>query len=76
MLVMTVFLLLFGWYYDLGWPWFMAVAVVGGLFAWQQWIIRHRDRESCFRAFMNNNWVGLVIFLGLAASHLPEIAQT
>jgi len=76
MLVMTVFLLVFGWCYDLGWPWLTAVVVVGALFTRQQWIIRQRDRESCFRAFMNNNWVGLVIFLGLAASHLPEIAQT
>ena len=27
---------------------------------------RPRDREGCFKAFLNNNWVGLAIFLGIA----------
>jgi 4-hydroxybenzoate polyprenyltransferase len=66
MLAMILLLLFLGRHYDLGWPWFVGVAIAGALFAWQQWIIRQRERELCFRAFMNNNWVGLVIFLGLA----------
>ncbi|MGP4881125.1 hypothetical protein ACTXQV_56565, partial [Klebsiella pneumoniae] len=27
-------------------------------------------RDNCFKAFMNNNYVGLVLFLGLAMSYL------
>jgi 4-hydroxybenzoate polyprenyltransferase len=30
-------------------------------------LIRTRDREGCFKAFLNNNWVGFAIFVGLAA---------
>lgn len=43
-----------------------ALALSAALFAWQQWLIRTRDREKCFRAFLNNNWVGLILFLGIA----------
>jgi 4-hydroxybenzoate polyprenyltransferase len=66
MAAMILLLLFLGRHYDLGWPWFAGVAVAGALFAWQLWIIRRREPERCFRAFMNNNWVGLAIFLGLA----------
>ena len=30
-------------------------------------IARTRDRDACFRAFLHNNWVGMVIFAGIAA---------
>ena len=44
----------------------MASAVVAAvLFGYQQWLIRERDREGCFRAFLNNHWVGGVIFVGV-----------
>ena len=35
------------------------------LFGQQLFTIRQRDRAACFRAFLNNNWVGTAIFLGL-----------
>jgi hypothetical protein len=47
--------------------WYLGGLVLSAaLFAWQQWLIRMRDREQCFRAFLNNNWVGLILFLGMA----------
>ena len=39
------------------------------LFVYQQKLIANREREACFKAFMNNNYVGLVLFLGLAMSY-------
>jgi 4-hydroxybenzoate polyprenyltransferase len=51
--------------------WFSGALVVGGLlFAWQQWLIRNREREPCFRAFLNNHWFGLVVFAGIALDYL------
>ncbi len=35
-------------------------------FAYQQWLIRDRERGACFRAFLNNQWFGLVVFLGIS----------
>lgn len=33
----------------------------------QFWICRHREREPCFRAFLDNHWVGMVVSIGIAA---------
>lgn len=43
---------------------------IGGsavLFFYQQVLIRHRDRDACFAAFMNNRWVALLLFVGVVA---------
>jgi 4-hydroxybenzoate polyprenyltransferase len=32
---------------------------------WQQYLIRNRERDLCFRAFLNNNWLGLALFIGV-----------
>lgn len=54
----------------LGGYFYAAVIVAGVLFVYQQTLIVDRDRGACFKAFMNNNYVGLVLFLGLAVSYL------
>jgi 4-hydroxybenzoate polyprenyltransferase len=51
----------------LGWPYYTGLALAGALSGYQQWLIRARDPAACFRAFLHNNWVGMVIFLGLVA---------
>ena len=55
-----------GW----GWPWFAAVAVTAVLFMRQLWLTRQRDRQACFRAFLNNNWAGFALFLGIVGETL------
>jgi 4-hydroxybenzoate polyprenyltransferase len=39
-------------------------------FIYQLWLIRNRDRDGCFRAFLNNNYVGMSVFIGLALEYL------
>jgi 4-hydroxybenzoate polyprenyltransferase len=29
---------------------------------------RRREREGCFRAFLNNHWVGMAVFVGIAVA--------
>jgi 4-hydroxybenzoate polyprenyltransferase len=45
---------------------YAGLAVAAGFILYQYWLIRRRDRSRCFRAFRNNNWVGLAVFAGLA----------
>lgn len=49
---------------------FGAVALSAAFFGYQQWLIREREAAACFRAFLNNAWVGAAIFLGLVLSYL------
>ncbi len=43
--------------------WFqMGLVVAAGLFVFQQYLIRGREPDKCFRAFLNNNLVGLAVF--------------
>ncbi|MEW6989822.1 4-hydroxybenzoate octaprenyltransferase [Colwelliaceae bacterium 6441] len=48
-----------------GWPYQLALVASAGLFCYQQVLIVNRDREACFKAFLNNHWVGLLIFVGI-----------
>lgn len=38
----------------------------GLLFVYHQYLIKDRDGALCFKAFLHNHWVGMVIFLGIA----------
>ena len=49
------------------WPFYVSLLAAAALFAWQQWQIRDCDRNACFRAFINNHWVGLAVMIGVIA---------
>lgn len=46
-----------------------SVIIAAGFSLYQQWLILDRDRKKCFRAFLNNNWFGAVIFAGIALDY-------
>ncbi len=74
MLCHTVFLAMMTYVGSLlqrGVPYYLALAVVVGLVIYQYFLIRDRDPARCFKAFLHNNWVGAVVFFGIALdSHL------
>ena len=61
-----------GWQLGLVRSYFLALTGAAGLFLWQQKLIADREREACFRAFLNNNLVGMLIFIGILLSLLPH----
>ena len=70
MAAMIALLVLVGLRVGLGWPWYIGVVAAAALFGRQLYLIRNRERQACFRAFLNNNWVGFLLFLGLLAHYL------
>ncbi len=56
----------------LGQFYFLGVVSASILFIYQQHLIRLRYRDECFKAFLNNNWVGLVIFVGLVLDFIVK----
>jgi len=51
--------------FSLGLYFKLSLIVAAAMFGYQQYLIRDRDRDACFRAFLHNNWVGLAIFVGI-----------
>lgn len=65
--------------------WTLALAVLSGLAlnafyaagvalaalqaVWHGWLIRHRERAGCFKAFRLNHWLGFTVFAGIALSY-------
>ena len=52
--------------------WLVGLVVAAGLFVYQHWLMRERSRDGCFKAFLNNQWAGLAILLGLLANYLHQ----
>ncbi|GAA78767.1 MULTISPECIES: 4-hydroxybenzoate octaprenyltransferase [Pseudoalteromonas] len=47
----------------------VGLSVAAGLLFYQQTLIHKRERGACFKAFLNNHYVGLAIFIGLLFSY-------
>jgi 4-hydroxybenzoate polyprenyltransferase len=55
---------------DLG-RWYQGgLAAAACFFLYQQWLIRERLPDRCFRAFLNNNYFGMTVFIGIALEYL------
>lgn len=64
-LLMIFALYLFGQQAELTAPYYIALVITVWLFVYQQLKIMLREESRCFAAFLHNNWVGMVIFLGI-----------
>ncbi|MDN3524937.1 4-hydroxybenzoate octaprenyltransferase [Halomonas sabkhae] len=57
----------------LGGFFWLGLAAMAATFVHQQRLIRHRDRDRCFQAFLNNHWSGLLVFAGIGLSWWPPL---
>jgi 4-hydroxybenzoate polyprenyltransferase len=67
-LFQVMFLSLMGWlglYFDLNLYYYLSLLVAESFFAYQHYLIKDNVPARCLRGFLNNNWVGLSIFLGI-----------
>ncbi|MGA7536600.1 MAG: 4-hydroxybenzoate octaprenyltransferase [Candidatus Rickettsiella isopodorum] len=71
----TVFVLLLsliGFYLKVYWVYYVMLVLVVALLIYQHFLIKDRKPEACFKAFLNNAWIGGLIFLGFFFG-LPKI---
>lgn len=59
-----------GWSADRGLIYGLGLLTFVGFSTYQQMLIFGRERAPCFKAFLNNNWAGLALFVGLGADYL------
>ena len=66
-LIFLALLILIGHQQALGTIYFSSLLIISGLFLYQQYLIKDRNPATCFKAFLNNNFVGMAVFIGIAA---------
>jgi len=69
-LILLVGLGLLGRSMEMGVIYFVALVVVAVQCLRQQYLLRNREREQCFQAFLNNAWLGGTVFAGIALDYV------
>ncbi|SEQ20413.1 4-hydroxybenzoate polyprenyltransferase [Amphritea atlantica] len=69
LLTLAIFIML-GINLNLSFWFYLGLMGMGGFFVYQQYLIRERQREACFTAFLNNNYAGMSVFIGLFLHYL------
>lgn len=54
---------------EMGYVYYLGVVVAFFLFVYQQYLVRERQTAQCLLAFLNNNWVGAALFVGIAVHY-------
>jgi 4-hydroxybenzoate polyprenyltransferase len=70
--VMLALLTYVGSLLNLGMPYSIGLIVALGLAIYHFSLIRNRQPANCFKAFLHNNWLGAVIFIGIVANYLID----
>ena len=55
---------------DRGPLWYLALLTSTGFIVRQLWLAKERDPARCIQAFLNNNWLGLMLFAALVVDYV------
>ena len=69
-LIIISLLIAVGQMKELHGPYYGGLVVATGLSIYQQKLIYHREKALCFKAFLNSNWFGVAVFIGLCVDYL------
>ena len=69
-LLTVIGLLMVGQQFNMGLIYYCGILIAGLLFLRQQQLARNRQPEGCFKAFKNNNWVGIWVFVAIVADQM------
>lgn len=48
---------------------YLGILIASGFVIYQQFLTHKREPEKCLQAFLNNNWLGMIIFIGIATDY-------
>jgi len=68
--MMLFALYLIGQQASLGVAYSIAVFIAAALMVYHQYLIRFRQPAACISAFLNNNWLGLMVFAGIVINYI------
>lgn len=75
-ILMFIGLLLLGHKLGLNWIYYGFLVPAACFAGYQQYLIRNRDPVKCFQAFLNNNWLGVMVFFGIAGNYIYQNVQS
>ena len=61
-----------GYTLGLGAFYYLGLLLAAGIAAYHYTLIRKRQRDGCFKAFLHNNWFGVAVFAGIVLNYLPR----
>jgi 4-hydroxybenzoate polyprenyltransferase len=67
--IALVLLVVVGLMADLGVVYYLGLMAAEGIALYHYSLIRNRNRDDCFKAFLHNNWFGAAVFLGLVVDY-------
>lgn len=68
--VFLLLMLVVGYLHHLNGYYYLGLVAAAACFVFQFSVVRRRERDSYFAAFLNNQWVGVLVFLGILLSYL------
>ncbi len=64
-------MILLAWLVKGGVYFYLGIVLAAFFSLYQQYLLREREKNACFQAFLNNNWLGMSIFIGIFLDSLP-----
>lgn len=71
-IMLIVTLLMIGSRAELGMFYYLGIFIASLFAVYQQYLITERDPKMCIEAFLNNNWFGMSVFIGIALDYFYQ----
>jgi 4-hydroxybenzoate polyprenyltransferase len=67
-ILLIIVLILIGNVFDLGLIYYFSLVIISFFMIYHQFLLKKRQKEEYFKAFLNNNFIGMTVFLGIFLS--------
>lgn len=69
-LIALILLIVVGLLNQRGFAFYSSILIASGFILYQQFLTKDREPSKCLQAFLNNNYLGMTIFIGIAIDYL------